>query len=266
VDGRGRGFTERRIDAVWNDTRNSGALNVCQLFYAYSWDGGETWSPNVAVSPPFDSSLGYPQQNKMGDYSTVVSDATGANVAYTATFNGEQDVYYVRLFPDCNQNGISDVSDLANGIGEDCDGNHVPDECQIGPPDCLGAGSAGDGASSTPLTVTRAPGNQITLAWGASCRGGDDDYAVYEGRSETITATTPSSAAPPRDGRDDHPPPPATATTSWSRRAPTARARTARTARRRAPCRRRRLLPSARQAVRRALTARERTRIHAARA
>lgn len=170
-----------RIDAVWNDTRNSGAINVCQLFYAYSWDGGDSWSPNVPVSPLFDSSLGYPQQSKMGDYSTLVSDATGADVAYTATFNGEEDVYYLRVFPDCNGNGVSDVTDLADGIGVDCDANNIPDECQIGPPDCLGAGSVPDGAAGTQLTVARAPGGSLSLSWGGSCRGGDDDYAVYEG-------------------------------------------------------------------------------------
>jgi hypothetical protein len=35
----------------------------------------------------------------MGDYITMVSDNTGANVAYTATFNGEEDIYYVRVAP-----------------------------------------------------------------------------------------------------------------------------------------------------------------------
>ena len=35
----------------------------------------------------------------MGDYITIVSDNTGGNVAYTATFNGEEDIYYVRVAP-----------------------------------------------------------------------------------------------------------------------------------------------------------------------
>jgi hypothetical protein len=65
------------------------------------------------VSPQFDSHVGWPQQNKLGDYSTILSDATGSDVAYAATFNGEQDIYYMRLFPDCNGNGFSDVTDLA---------------------------------------------------------------------------------------------------------------------------------------------------------
>jgi hypothetical protein len=51
------------------------------------------------VSNPFDPFLGYPNQNKIGDYLTIVSDNTGADVAYPATFNLEQDIYYVRVAP-----------------------------------------------------------------------------------------------------------------------------------------------------------------------
>jgi len=88
-----------RLDAVWLDTRNAANNTDSQLFYSYSRDGGNTWSANVAVSQPFNPLIGYPQQNKMGDYMTIVSDLGGGNVAYTATFNGEQDVYYVRVAP-----------------------------------------------------------------------------------------------------------------------------------------------------------------------
>jgi hypothetical protein len=88
-----------RLDAVWLDTRNAANHTDSQLFYSYSRDGGNNWSPNVAVSQPFDPFLGYPNQRKMGDYMTIVSDLGGGNVAYTATFNGEQDVYYVRVAP-----------------------------------------------------------------------------------------------------------------------------------------------------------------------
>jgi subtilisin-like proprotein convertase family protein len=119
-----------RIDMIWNDTRGSGQSNLSQLYYAYSWDGGVTWSPNVPVSPVFDSLVGFPNQNKIGDYYGIVSNDTGADVAYSATFNNEQDIYYLRVFPDCNGNGISDVTDLAQATSLDCNANHVPDECQ----------------------------------------------------------------------------------------------------------------------------------------
>jgi hypothetical protein len=95
-----------RIDSVWFDSRNAANNTDSQLFYSYSTDGGVTWSPNVAVSSAFTPFEGYPNQNKIGDYITIVSDNTGGNVAYAATFNfnpnrgqHEQDVYYVRVSP-----------------------------------------------------------------------------------------------------------------------------------------------------------------------
>jgi hypothetical protein len=88
-----------RIDSVWLDTRNAVNNTDSQLFYSFSNDGGNTWSSNVAVSNSFNPFLGYPNQNKLGDYMTIVSDNDGANVAYAATFNLEEDVYYVRVTP-----------------------------------------------------------------------------------------------------------------------------------------------------------------------
>ena len=174
-----------RIDVIWFDTRDSGTSNISRLYYAYSWDAGVTWSTNVAASPPFDSTVGWPQQNKMGDYSGIVSDATGADVAYAATFNGEQDVYYVRLFPDCNGNGVSDVTDLATHTSFDCNLSRVPDECETAPV-CVGAGRVPDS-----LTVAKGPGESLSLSWGASCSSADADYAVYEGSLGSFAARVP---------------------------------------------------------------------------
>ncbi len=95
-----------RIDSVWFDTRNAANNTDSQLFYSFSTDGGVSWSPNVAVSNSFTPFEGYPQQNKIGDYITIVSDNTGGSAAYAATFNfnpntgqHEEDVYYVRVSP-----------------------------------------------------------------------------------------------------------------------------------------------------------------------
>src|SRR6266540_1947404 len=95
-----------RLDAVWYDTRNAANNTDSQLFYSWSTDGGVTWSVNVAVSNAFNPFEGYPVQTKIGDYITIVSDNTGGNVAYSATFNfnpsrgqHEEDVYYVRVAP-----------------------------------------------------------------------------------------------------------------------------------------------------------------------
>ena len=59
------------------------------------------------MSNSFNPQAGFPNNQKIGDYITIVSDNTGANVAYAATFNvnpnavggHEQDVYYVRVSP-----------------------------------------------------------------------------------------------------------------------------------------------------------------------
>src|SRR5437867_5056081 len=95
-----------RIDSVWYDTRNAANNTDSQLFYSFSTDGGLTWAANVAVSNSFNPFEGYPNQSKIGDYISIVSDNTGGNVAYSATFNfnpsrgqHEQDVYYVRVAP-----------------------------------------------------------------------------------------------------------------------------------------------------------------------
>ncbi len=85
--------------------------STTDVMFVRSTDDGATfsaptWSPNVAVNNSFNPFEGYPNQSKIGDYITIVSDETGGNVAYSATFNfnpnngqHEEDVYYVRVFP-----------------------------------------------------------------------------------------------------------------------------------------------------------------------
>ena len=49
-----------RIDAVWNDTRGSADRTVSALYYASSYDGGVSWSPNEQASPTWNSMIGWP--------------------------------------------------------------------------------------------------------------------------------------------------------------------------------------------------------------
>lgn len=87
-----------RLDAVWLDNRNAPAGSFNSMLYrSYSLDGGLTWSVNEAVSPAFDPVIGWPNQNKIGDYLGLVSDANGAHCAFPSTLSGGQDVYYVYL-------------------------------------------------------------------------------------------------------------------------------------------------------------------------
>ncbi|MAE07491.1 MAG: hypothetical protein CL661_01880 [Bacteroidetes bacterium] len=84
-----------RIDVIWLDTRE-GNTNpyISALYYSYSDDQGDTWSANEKLSESFNPHLGWPNQNKMGDYFDMVSDNNGAHLAWANTINGEQDVYY----------------------------------------------------------------------------------------------------------------------------------------------------------------------------
>lgn len=123
-----------RIDAIWLDTRANPGGNMSVLYYSQSFDAGMTWSANMALTPPFNHTVGYPSQNKMGDYLHMVSDATGADLAYCATFTGGQDVYHIRIpGNDCNANGVADEQDIVAGTSDDCDGDLQPNECE---PDC----------------------------------------------------------------------------------------------------------------------------------
>ncbi len=111
-----------RIDAIWNDTRNDNTDSTSELFYAYSFDEGETWEGNTALSDAFDQSLGYPNQNKLGDYYDMVSDNTTAYLAYAATFTGGQDVYFLPIeavIPcDFDDDRVCDVPDINDLLAE----------------------------------------------------------------------------------------------------------------------------------------------------
>jgi hypothetical protein len=89
-----------RIDVIWLDTRENPGFVNSSLYYAYSLDQGDTWSENFRLSESFNPHAGWPQQNKMGDYFDMYSDEAGAHLAWAATFNGEQDVYYSLIVPD----------------------------------------------------------------------------------------------------------------------------------------------------------------------
>jgi len=85
-----------RIDAIWLDTRDDPGGFDSSLYYSFSTDTGMTWSADERLSDSFDPHVGWPQQNKMGDYFHMVSDEQGFRLAWAATFNGEQDVYFGR--------------------------------------------------------------------------------------------------------------------------------------------------------------------------
>ena len=92
-----------RIDAIWYDTRkddgSQGDFFSSRMYYTYSYDAGVTFSKEQYITPRFPNRIGYPIQEKMGDYIDIESDNLGAHIAYTATYNNEQDVYYMYAKP-----------------------------------------------------------------------------------------------------------------------------------------------------------------------
>ena len=123
-----------RIYVIWNDTRNDpfpgDSVFISEVFHSFSLDGGLTWSANTSVSPAFNPHLGYPNQRKIGDYYHMVSDNGGASLAFAATFNDEQDVYFLRIIADCNGNNIDDQSEINDDATVDCNDNDILDACE----------------------------------------------------------------------------------------------------------------------------------------
>lgn len=119
-----------RIDVVWLDTRNSPGNSVwSQLYYAYSLDQGENWSANFELSDLFDPHIGWPQQEKMGDYFDMKSDDESAHLAWAGTFNQEEDVYYGRISPLVT--GVDEMASGKNPLSLSCVPNPVKEQSSI---------------------------------------------------------------------------------------------------------------------------------------
>ena len=192
-----------RLDAVWYDTRNAANNTDSQLFYSYSTDAGVTWSPNVAVSNSFNPFEGYPNQNKIGDYITCVSDNTGANVAYSATFNfnagrgqHEEDVYYLHVAP-----AVPTVTGAVSRKAHGGAGNFDVLLPVTGTPgiECRSTGGTNDYTIvvtfSGNVTVTGSPQAQVTVGTGCVGSGGVCSGNVsVSGNTVTIPLTNVANA------------------------------------------------------------------------
>ena len=79
----------------------------------------------------FADSTGSEARRRLGDYIHLRSDTLGAELVFAATYNGEQDIFAVRIGPrDCNRNGVPDTDDLRAGL-RDCDHDGILDSCEI---------------------------------------------------------------------------------------------------------------------------------------
>ncbi|MBC8310607.1 MAG: hypothetical protein ISR75_06870 [Phycisphaerales bacterium] len=76
---------------------------------------------------------------------------------------------------DCNENGVSDIEDIANQTSMDCDQNGVPDECQ---PDCDGDGWIDVCDNDGDIDGDGIPDNCET---DCNANGIPDDYEIEQG-------------------------------------------------------------------------------------
>jgi len=121
-----------RLDVIWNDTSQSQNPRLSRLYYTSSSDGGLSWTTPTPQTGTWDSWIGWPNQNKIGDYYDMESDNLGVNIAFSATLTGGQDVYFLRIGPrDCNRDDIGDEAQIAAGTVRDCNENQIPDTCEI---------------------------------------------------------------------------------------------------------------------------------------
>ncbi len=103
------------------------------ILVARSTDNGATWTDPAPLNTNAEGDPGH-------DFSPqVATDGQGNWVAVWESFESsigggigpDGDILVARFaLPDCNNNGIGDGQDIADGTSEDCNANGVPDECE----------------------------------------------------------------------------------------------------------------------------------------
>jgi hypothetical protein len=182
-----------RLNVIWNDTRNHPGTYLSELFYSHSDDGGVTWSANEQLTTSFDPQIGWPVQNKIGDYSQLISDDRGADLAFAATFNGEEDVYYMRIGePRCSDAGTIDLdkakyacTGTATITVVDCDLNTDPNTIQTV---LVTIASTSEPAGET-VTLTESGAATALFTGSISLSGTNSPGVLWVHAGDTITAT-----------------------------------------------------------------------------
>jgi hypothetical protein len=119
---------------VWRSVGDpNSATGVGRILVAFSDDKGATWTDPTPLNPDAAS-------DSVDDKpDAVISLGPGQwLVAWSGSLGGDygadKDILLTRLaYPDCNQNGLPDDVELADGTAADANGNGVPDECDPGP-------------------------------------------------------------------------------------------------------------------------------------
>jgi hypothetical protein len=139
-------------------------------------NGGSSWTTVETVGPTGPQASGgwFEHVFRIADYRVptatmrmrfVASDLGGGSIVEAAL----DDIRGTDLgpsFEDCNNNGVDDSQDIANGTSADCNGNGVPDECEAdcdgdGTPDACEDDCNGNGTPDDCESLTDCNGNGI---------------------------------------------------------------------------------------------------------
>jgi hypothetical protein len=124
-----------------HDRENAGVPGLFSYSYGYQ-DPNNEFRTVMAYSCPGGCPRVQHFSNPDVTYNGLVTGVPvgGANEAHNAlTINQSAQTIACFRNADCNNNGIPDYQDIANGTSQDCSGNGVPDECE---PDCNQNGEA----------------------------------------------------------------------------------------------------------------------------
>jgi len=145
-------------DVTWTVTAESGT-SASTVNIEYSTDAGATWTV-ASAGEANDGSAPW----------TVPSSAGTRNLVRVVRHNR--------------------VSPTPSPYPEACSQDVSNSAFTITAAPALTAGTAGDGDPGSPLTLTKAVGGNVTLAWGASCSGTATNYAIYEGTLSALRSGT----------------------------------------------------------------------------
>ena len=187
-------------------TASDAVTTVLAANFYYSLDGGSQWSVQP-LTPRIDP-LDDPSLNTF-DAAVFVNPESNASLQYF--FNVQDgvlnDTWFgvgsMQLFPDCNQNGLDDTTEIANGTQDDVNADGIPDDCQVGGAEWIFIGTAQGGTVSTTVqgffasctvTITTMAGDSATTVAAdfaaalssAACLLAQDITATASGNTVTL--------------------------------------------------------------------------------
>ena len=120
--------------AVWHSFEDLGGAvgSDYDILVARSIDNGASWSDPAPLNTNAATDSGddyYPQLTTDGAGNWVAVWYSDEDLG--GAIGSDADILVARFaLPDCNENGIGDGQDIADGVSQDCNSDGVPDECQ----------------------------------------------------------------------------------------------------------------------------------------